>query len=341
MQRGAQVAVRRHPGRRPRRVLALLGIAGWAAQSLAFLPAQLPGTRPPTLILPGFGNDSNDYDAGEPPSMGPTTGVADKVARDASLVLGQDAQDSADDTHDPGLMSRLKRRGFDSVQILPVQRPEWLRILGGLLDSDFRAGKAPPETAFGWYLARVDEEVERIHAATGERVLLLGHSAGGWLARAALGRSGSLRERTRALVTLGAPHTLDENGEDQTQGALRYVEDNYPGAYHQGEGIEYVTVGGSAVLGVEEADRGTAEKESFISYERLAGRGDVVGDGIVPLASAHLEGATQITLPNAKHSIGTPAEWYGADEVIDEWLPEVTSRLAAQSLATLVSDTLR
>lgn len=319
----------------PGRALAVLvSIVRTATCSrLALLPFSLSGTRPPVLILPGFGNDSNDYDNGEPPDPKFTKSVIVKVLSDTSFVLGQDKQELVEEKGDPGLMSRLKRRGFDCVDILPVDRPEWLKVFGGLLDSDFRSGIAPPDTAFGWYLDRVDQEVERISQTTGERVLLLGHSAGGWLARAALGRNPKLIDQTRALVTLGAPHTLDPQGEDQTQGALRYVERQYPGAFLKGRGIEYVTVAGSAVLGKDEFSRGTSEKEAFISYERLAGRGNVSGDGIVPLSSAHLEGATQITLPEAKHSIGTPSEWYGADDVIDKWLPKVTSRLAVQSLA--------
>lgn len=325
-----------HVQARARRVLALLGAVGCAKQSLVFLPSTILGTRPPVLILPGFGNDANDYDNGEPEFVRPTAGVADKVLSDASFVLGQGTRHSDDSSQDAGLMARLKRRGFESVDILPVDRPEWLRIIGGLLDSDFRAGNAPPDTAFGWYLDRIDQGVQQIFTATGEKVLLLGHSAGGWLGRAALGRSSKLVDQTRALVTLGAPNRIDPAGEDQTQGALRYVEENFPGAFLQDQGIEYVTVGGSAVFGVESADRGTPEKESFISYERLAGRGDVIGDGIVPLSSAHLDGATQITLPKAKHSIGTPSEWYGADDVIDQWLPEVESRLAMQTFKTAV-----
>jgi len=41
---------------------------------------------------------------------------------------------------------------------------------------------------------------------------------------------------------------------------------------------------------------------SFISYLPLCGRGDVVGDGIVPEEVAFLEGATHIRVPNVKHA---------------------------------------
>eukprot|EP00440_Ansanella_granifera_P012563 gb/GFBE01013651.1/.p1 GENE.gb/GFBE01013651.1/~~gb/GFBE01013651.1/.p1 ORF type:complete len:302 (+),score=48.85 gb/GFBE01013651.1/:1-906(+) len=261
--------------------------------------------RPPVLVLPGFGNDSNDYQAGE------------------LAARGREAADG-------GLLGRLRRRGFGAAEVLPVARSDWLRVLGGLFDEDFRAGNAPPDTAFGWYLDRVEEAVECASDTEGQRVLLLAHSAGGWLARAALGRrNGRLAERVRALVSLGAPHQRPV-ADDQTRGALKFVNEEYPGAFLQRQGLEYVTVAGAAVVGNETAERGTAEREAWISYERLVGRGDVPGDGIVPLEHAHLEGATQITLPGVRHSIGTPETWYGAEDVIDKWLPQVTLGLAKQ-----------
>jgi len=272
-------------------------------------PPPLVGTRPPVLVLPGFGNDSGDYLDVEP------------TVTDREHGTG-------------GLVTRLQNRGFHSVEVLPVARADWLRVAAALLDEDFRAGTAPPDTAFGWYLDRVEEALERAHTAHGERVLLLAHSAGGWLARAALGRRPDLAARTRALVTLGSPHRApptEPPGEDQTRGALSYVDDRYPGAFFQDQGVDYVTVAGGAVQGEGAFERGTREKEAWISYQRLVGRGDVRGDGIVPLESAHLDGALQVTLPDATHSIGTPEEWYGAEPVIDKWLPQVTFRLALQS----------
>jgi len=236
---------------------------------------------------------------------------------------------------DGGLVGRLRKRGFEHVEVLPVARPDWLRILGGLFDDDFRKGSAPPETAFGWYLERVDKAVAQMHASSGQRVVLLAHSAGGWLARAALGRNrATLASSVSALVTLGSPHCAppkEPPGDDQTRGALPYVDKNFPGAALQAQGVEYVTVAGSAVVGDGGAARGTAEREAWISYLRLVGRGDVPGDGIVALSGAHLDGATQVTLPKAKHSIGTPQEWYGSDNVIDTWLPQVTLTLARQA----------
>lgn len=287
--------------------LLCLQVTSWRQSAFVPVPAAL---RPPVIVLPGFGNDASDYADGE---LAFTGGV----------------------TSDGGLAARLQRRSFPSVSVLPVGRAEWLRVVAGLLDSDFRAGRAPPQVAFGWYIDRLEDAVKRASDITGERVMLLAHSAGGWLARAALadGRN-EVAARTRALVTLGSPHRsppTEPPGDDQTRGALRFVDESYPGAFLQSQGVEYVTVAGSAVVGKEDAERGTPEREAWVSYRRLVGRGDVAGDGIVPLDNAHLPGAASVTLPGARHSISTPENWYGAEGVIDTWLPQVTLSLARQA----------
>lgn len=62
-------------------------------------------------------------------------------------------------------------------------------ISGGLLDPAFyTASQLPSGLGYGWYVRRVRASVRAASArAGGARVLLVGHSAGGWLARAALG----------------------------------------------------------------------------------------------------------------------------------------------------------
>ena len=45
------------------------------------------------------------------------------------------------------------------------------------------------------------------------------------------------------------------------------------------------------------------------------------GDGIVPLGAVHLDGATQLTLTDARHGhIGS--NWYGSSAVVDRWWPQ-------------------
>ena len=73
------------------------------------------------------------------------------------------------------------------------------------------------------------------------------------------------------------------------------------------------------------SDGGKERIEDFAwrSYVQVCGRGDVVGDGVVPLEAAHLEGAKQISLRDVFHSINAPKAWYGSEEVIDSWLRQV------------------
>jgi hypothetical protein len=280
----------------------------------------LPGTKlptPPVVILPGFGNADIDY----------------------VTPLGADES--------VGLKACLEKRGFDTVEVVPVDRADWLRVAGGLLDADFRAGEGTPDgRAFGWYLERTGEAVRKAKAnaaAAGDtdaRVLLVGHSAGGWLARAALGDGTpesslariNAKEDVCGLVTLGTPHMPPpEDTEDSTRGVLRYVDKRYPGAAL--DGLAYVTVAGSAVTADKDAARGSLERVAANSYPLVSGPAAAeggVGDSIVPLEAAHLPGAgvQRITLEEATHSIGSPESWYGSDAVVDDWLPQAQKAVA-------------
>eukprot|EP00569_Conticribra_weissflogii_P006888 CAMPEP_0171330546 /NCGR_PEP_ID=MMETSP0878-20121228/2076_1 /TAXON_ID=67004 /ORGANISM="Thalassiosira weissflogii, Strain CCMP1336" /LENGTH=381 /DNA_ID=CAMNT_0011830863 /DNA_START=343 /DNA_END=1488 /DNA_ORIENTATION=- len=204
----------------------------------------------PIVICPGFGNDQTDY-------LNP-------------LNQGTEA----------GFVSALVRRGFDPdlIQVLPLQRIEWVRVAGGLFDfpNFYRGTMRPDGLGYGWYVKRLRHVVEEMYVKGGkeEKVLLIGHSAGGWLARAALGDGswdlGSDNEgedafggaraanRVRALVTVGAIHKPPAGNAAATcvtRGALAYIDDKYPGAYLAGEGISYVSVGGDAVFGRKENPR--------------------------------------------------------------------------------------
>ena len=209
-----------------------------------------------------------------------------------------------------------------------------------------------------WVLSRLDDAVGELleDKSTSEagtrRVSLVAHSAGGWLARAwlarfppwaAAGRRGC--QYVRTLVTLGSPHHPPVPGgggggggpPDPTGGALNWVDTNFPGAFYAGVGVKYVCVAGQAVVGAAgEASRG--EKRSLAayaatSYATVSGRsGDgVVGDGVVPLEWAQLDGAKQIILPGAFHSMSAPGTfddpavypWYGSAAAIDAWAGEL------------------
>jgi len=242
---------------------------------------------------------------------------------------------------------------------------------------NFYTNQAKPDgLGYGWYIRRLKECVDLAHEESGgERAILLAHSAGGWLARAAMGngvwceQNGvevKTSDRISALVTLGAIHRVPENEKScVTRGALQYVESQYPGAFLTGEGIKYVSVGGNAIVGDKDADdtlttandvvndidksttsslerldkvyakrgEGSASRVAYTAYESVCGKGGVVGDGVVPLGWALLEGSKQIKLDGVLHSIneaGTtiPTDrWYGSDGVIDRWLPAVLNEV--------------
>lgn len=285
----------------------------------------------PFVILPGFGNSMEDY--------------ITPLKRESKF----------------GLVSILQSRGVKNIFVVPVQRNSWLNIIFGIFTMEFWRNECRPLNLFRFYCEMVDETVRRAHSETGKPVIMVGHSAGGWLARAVLSNGFWLKDIDHdisgtasyvrssdlvlGLVTLGAPHFAPhEAAPDMTRGSLRHVQRSYPGAHlsatsfardgrENDRGIFYITVGGAAVTGDRSAPRGTAAKFAADSYLQVTGnlsnQGEEVGDGVVPLSNTHLDGALQITIPEAWHSIQAPKDqWYGGDALIDRWL-EPTLRLIA------------
>lgn len=111
------------------------------------------------------------------------------------LVLPGFGTQTSDYTRRDSLAPNLVRRGWDEsrVHVLPVTRFDWIATLvNGALDSDFLHGAASPaRPAYFWYLQRVAREIQRIDQQVkkeyGEevkaKIIIVGHSAGGWLAR--------------------------------------------------------------------------------------------------------------------------------------------------------------
>eukprot|EP00970_Alexandrium_tamarense_P014874 scaffold4463_cov201-Alexandrium_tamarense.AAC.6 len=290
----------------------------------------------PVVICPGFGNDQIDY------------------------------QNPLEQGTEKGFVTALVRRGFnpDLIKVMPLERYEWIRVAGGLFDiPNFYTGNCRPDgLGYGWYVNRLRNTIEEAYNLSGgEKVLMVGHSAGGWLARAALGDGSWIRsearaaDRVRALITVGAIHKPpagDAASSCVTRGALAYLDEMYPGAYLAEEGIRYVSVGGDAVVGKqpqknqqllssndemkersEEVNdvykvrgEGSASSVAYTSYTAVSGKGEITGDGVVPLEWALLEGSRTIVLEGVLHSIneaGTtlPTDrWYGSEGVIDRWL---------------------
>ncbi|XP_078437931.1 alpha/beta-Hydrolases superfamily protein [Wolffia australiana] len=280
----------------------------------------------PVIILPGLGNNSGDYE---------------------------------------GLVAELKSRGVPSVVVAKVSRVDWLRNAAGLLDGNYWRGTLSPRPILDWYLRRVDEAVAQARNLSPDGDLaLLGHSAGGWLARLYLEELGC--SDVSLLLTLGTPHLPPPKGLpgviDQTRGLLYYVEERCSPAVYTPE-RKYVCVAGRYIkglpligasqdaadnrynnavaaaaadggavgggVGVAPAAGGLNARLVGQGYKQVCGRADVWGDGVVPEISAHLEGALNISLDGVYHSpVGADPRrrpWYGSPAVLDSWFSHLLS----------------
>lgn len=202
------------------------------------------------------------------------------------------------------MAATLTRLSGRPVSIVQAGMGDWLR-------------STTPE---GW-----ERLLEKLHAAvkralpgspTG-KVTLVGHSAGGIVSRLYLGPRSFLgpghhgAERVDHLVTLGSPHYNRHRGELRQQ-----VEALYPGAFFAPQ-VRYTSVAGLAVRG---DPRGSLrERLAFRFYEGLSGVGAQPGDGLVPVASALLEGSRQVTLEGVSHFTGFGGPWYGEADVVERW----------------------
>lgn len=265
---------------------------------------RIPPNNVRLLILPGFGNDQTDYN---------------------------------------GFVDNLQQRGWNTVKVLPVNRTDWFQVFtNGLWDWQFWQNRASAtRPAFGWYLHLMSLAIRK-NDADDDDIVLIGHSAGGWLARAAMGYYCSLlsinnkKAGVVGLVTLGTPH-LPPPPEvmDMTRGALRITNQDFPGAYYDerynkdnnnnNTDVFYLTVIGNSITGQQTANNfwepssSTPESFAFRSYRAVSGNGNSPGDGVVPVSHAHLPGARQLELPKVLHSINAPEQWYGSDAVLDQW----------------------
>ena len=218
-------------------------------------------------------------------------------------------------------------------------------MAGGLLDipAFYTNNAKPTGRGYGWYIDRLKQSVDQAYEESGgEKVILMAHSAGGWLARAAMsdgvwstdadGETVRTSDKIQCLVTLGAIHKVPEDESTcVTRGCLKYTDNEFPGAFLSDEGVKYVTVGGASVFNDLHTKRcdGSAARVACHSYEAVAGKRDVIGDGVVPFEWTKLERETHVELQGVAHSInkvGTTIatkRWYGSENVIDRWLPIV------------------
>ncbi|CAM8937970.1 unnamed protein product [Rhodiola kirilowii] len=274
----------------------------------------------PAVILPGLGNNTGDYEKLQ--------------------------------------MTLMEKGGVPSV-VAKVSRFDWFRNAAGLVDANYWKGTLIPRPVLDWYLKRVDDAVrEAKELAEGGTFSVIGHSAGGWLARVYMEEFG--RDGISLLLTLGTPHLPPPKGLpgviDQTRGLLYYVEEQcakpeytpevkyvcIAGRYIQGSPIigpsgvasDYTTTSLNTIQPDSEAatlnditkSAPPTLRARFVGqgYKQVCGQSDVWGDGVVPEVSAHLDGALNISLDGVYHSpVGSDDElrpWYGSPAIVDQWI---------------------
>jgi triacylglycerol esterase/lipase EstA (alpha/beta hydrolase family) len=211
-----------------------------------------------------------------------------------------------------GLETALNQIGFPTVTV-PLRQGDWIPTIGG-------RSVVP-------ILRQLDQTVKQVMADyNANQVNLIGHSAGGWIARIYLGEkpydiqgdvtpsvSGlwNAHPTIATLVTLGTPHTSQERW---TKRNLDFVAINYPGAFYPQ--VKYICVAGKAIYG----QRRLGQWLAYNSYQQTCGVGNCWGDGITPIEAAHLEGAVNLTLEGVLHSPRRQGLWYGSPEPMKSWI---------------------
>jgi hypothetical protein len=218
------------------------------------------------------------------------------------------------------LARRLTDRGAAGVVIAEVWTPDWLLAL--------TRGTGPIATRSGQAL-RSAIEMSR-EASSGAPILIVGHSAGGFMGRLLTapepypGRRFGAAAHIGAIVTLGTPHRLAAGqgiGRRLNEVAASVAELAVPGCYWAPQ-IGYVSVASRAV--VADPHGGGRERIAELMYRSILGRAYVPGtegDGLVPVAATRLEGAREVLLDSHIHGPSAGKPWYGSDDAVDAWWP--------------------
>nr|CAD1840913.1 unnamed protein product [Ananas comosus var. bracteatus] len=220
------------------------------------IPIPIPTTSPPrpVAILPGLGNNRGDYGA---------------------------------------LAAALREKhGVAAAVVAEVSRIDWLRNAAGLLDPNYWSGTLRPRPVLDWYLERVDRAVAQAKslASPGQGISLIGHSAGGWLARVYMEEFGF--DGIALLLTLGSPHSYafpliscvvppPKNVPgviDQTRGLLDYVEKNCAPAVYTPE-LRYVCIAGRYIQGARLIGNSKPASEETLEIGKDSGQGESIVNG--------------------------------------------------------------
>jgi hypothetical protein len=217
------------------------------------------------------------------------------------------------------LAERLRARGAGPVVVAPLWTPHWILGLRGM----------------GEVLARADRALTRATSiarleSRGAPVLVVGHSAGGFLARLLTspepfaGLPLDRHEEMAAIVTLGTPHRVARRGLIAgriERLAAAFVDETVPGSAYRPR-LGYVAVGSRSIVATPRG-LGRGRVADFF-YRRLDPTGPTPraeGDGLVPLVCTDLDGARRVVLDDVIHGQLAGRPWYGSEEGVDRWWP--------------------
>jgi len=200
-------------------------------------------------------------------------------------------------------------------RVVPLSRRDWIKVAKQLPTKDFIDANLRVHKTLDWYFEAIEEGLSSIINAGGDidGICIVGHSIGGWVARAYLGglsRSSKAvskyvleKNMISSFITLGTPHESPDTAlVDQTRGLLREIAETpscSSSTLVNDYGIDTTCVCSSSLAG----NFFTTNLEEFVaasSYLPLLGKTDasVKGDGIVPLDLAFMEEpARRVVLP--------------------------------------------
>lgn len=215
--------------------------------------------------------------------------------------------------------------------------PFYLKMARDLEDLTSLQAVAVPLMPWHWWASRrAEDATDLLHQLDetvawarrrfqADRFILVGHSAGGLLARLYLhegpvwGHVYGGVEHVSTAFTLGSPHcskTGQNTGWFLSDEANRLV----PGTPYAGR-IRYQAVAGRYMQGRQKGNH--KERRAFRFYRFFAGQGDAWGDGIVPVQCARLEGAETLVMEGVAHSRKLGRDWYGGSKaIIRGWWPK-------------------
>ena len=93
----------------------------------------------------------------------------------------------------------------------------------------------------------------------------------------------------------------------------RWIERRYPGATYAPQ-VQYTSVAGKFLLGNPYGTR--RERWIYQNYKKISGKGNVWGDGLIPIESAILEGSQEIVLDGVSHATIFNKKWYGSEDIL-------------------------